>query len=112
MNGVSGSRAAPPYVPEVVIDGVRYDQLMNGNEQGLGQVGGCLAAYDDTSGELLWAIKVYDNARDPDVEGDIQDVFFKSMTVDGGKLRIENEVGQVFLVDPASRDVEEITGRG
>jgi hypothetical protein len=70
-------------------------------------MGGYLAAYHEESGEQLWTLKVYDNRRDPQREGDVQDVFFRSMTMrDDGKLLIENERGPRFVVDPASRSVE------
>ena len=53
----------------------------------------------------LWRLRVYQNARNPDLEGDVQDVFFRSMRVEHGKLLIENENGERFEVDPKSRHV-------
>lgn len=100
---LSASRAAPPRVPPVFIDGVRYAQVF-GNVDDDGQVGGILAAYDGGNREL-WRLRVYENARNPDLEGDVQDVFFRSMRAEHGKLQIENENGQRFEVDPASRQV-------
>ena len=69
-----------------------------------GQVGGMLAAYDASNREV-WRLKVYENPRRPELEGDVQDVWFRSLRVERGKLLIENERGERFEVDPATRHV-------
>lgn len=99
----SASRAPPPRVPPVFIAGVRYAQVP-GDLETDGQVGGILAAYDASSREL-WRLKVYENPRRPELEGDVQDVWFRSLRAEGGKLLIENERGERFEVDPATRHV-------
>jgi hypothetical protein len=43
--------------------------------------------------------------RRPELEGDVQDVWFRSLRVERGKLLIENERGERFEVDPATRHV-------
>jgi hypothetical protein len=102
--GPSASRLPPPDVAPVSIDGVRYAQRA-GKEAVDGQVGGLLGAYD-SAGTLLWTLKVYDNRRRPDLEGDVQDVYFKSLAVEpDGRLRIVNEVGDAFIVDVNTREV-------
>jgi len=102
----SGSRIPAPKVEPVRIGGVRYEQVPNGLLAGFDQMGGYLSAYDEASGKLLWSLKIYDNRRDPAREGDVQDVFFKSMKAQGdGTLLIENERGKRFVVDPKSRAV-------
>ncbi|TFW17053.1 hypothetical protein [Duganella callida] len=97
------SRAPAPRVAPVFIAGVRYAQVA-GNQDTDGQVGGILAAYDASNREL-WRLKVYANARRPDLEGDVQDVWFRSLRVQGDRLLIENERGEQFEVDPAARRV-------
>lgn len=97
------SRAPPPRVPPVFIAGIRYAQVA-GDPDVDGQVGGILAAYDASNREL-WRLKVYVNARRPDLEGDVQDVWFRSMRAEEGLLLIENERGERFKVDPAKRQV-------
>lgn len=100
----SGSRIPSPAVAAVKAGGVRYEQVSNGLLAGFDQMGGYLAAYDDASGRQLWTLKVYDNQRSPDREGDVQDVFFKSMSVrPDGTLLIENERGARYVVDPTAR---------
>jgi hypothetical protein len=100
----SGSRIPSPAVAPVKAGGVRFEQVSNGLLAGFEQMGGYLAAYDDASGRQLWTLKVYDNRRSLDREGDVQDVFFKAMSLrPDGTLLIENERGARFVVDPAAR---------
>ena len=101
---VRASRLPPPKVEPVTINGVRYSQVA-GKESVDGQVGGLLGAYNP-KGELLWTLKIYENRRDSRLEGDVQDVFFRSMSVDpDGRLRIVNERGDTYLVDVTTRGV-------
>ena len=99
------SRIPPPKVAPVVVAGVRYVQIA-GDLDIDGQLGGMLAAFG-TGGEVLWTLKVYDNRRlIADLEGDVQDCFFRSMSIDpDGRLRIVNERGSIFLVDVQTRSV-------
>ncbi|HET6433608.1 hypothetical protein [Dyella sp.] len=102
----SSSRIPAPAVAPVVVGEVRYEQVPNGLLAGLDQMGGYLAAFDVASGARLWTLEVYDNKRVPEKEGDVQDVFFKSMTAQAdGTLLIENERGGRFVVDPEARSV-------
>jgi len=99
------SRIPPPKVAPVVVDGIRYAQRA-GDLAVDGQMGGMLAAFG-AGGEVLWTLKVYDNRRlITNLEGDVQDCFFRSMSVDpDGRLRIINERGAIFLVDVTTRSV-------
>ncbi len=103
-DGPRASRLPPAKVAPVTIGGIRYEQRI-GNESADGQVGGLLAAYD-AAGKLLWTTKVYDNRRRPDLEGDVQDVYFSALTLEpDGRLRIVNESDDTFLVDVKTRAV-------
>ena len=97
------SRIPPPRIPSVFIAGVRYAQVP-GDAEADGQVGGMLAAYDASRREL-WRLKVYENPRRPELEGDVQDVWFRTLRAEGGRLLIENERGARFEVDPVTRHV-------
>ncbi len=99
----SASRAPPPRVAPVLLGGIRYAQIA-GDPKTDGQAGGFLAAYDSSNREL-WRLKVYDNPRRPELEGDVQDVWFRSLRVESSKLLIENERGERFEIDPATRRV-------
>jgi hypothetical protein len=104
MTGKIVSRIPAPRVPAVAIAAVRYEQIGNGKLAGFDQLGGYLAAVDEASGKQLWTLKVYDNVRNEEREGDVQDVFFKTMAAQpDGTLLIENEKGRRFSVDPAAR---------
>ncbi|CAM4084710.1 hypothetical protein ROSA5918_22345 [Roseateles saccharophilus] len=100
----SGSRIPAPADTPVSTGGVRYEQVKNGLTAGFDQMGGYLAAYDEASGQQLWTLKVFDNQRLPGKEGDVQDVFFKSMTLQAdGTLLIENERRARLVVDLETR---------
>lgn len=99
-------RVAPPVVPPVVRDGVRYAQAEDGRALGHDQVGGVLVATAADGGQRLWTLVVYDNRTQPDREADVQWRFFKSMAFDAdGRLRIVNEASKTFLVDVKTRTV-------
>jgi hypothetical protein len=101
----SFDRSPPPEVPPVVRDGLRYVQHIGTHDDSIGQSGGLLDIMDDATGKLLATLKVYDNTRSPDVEGDVQDIFFESMAFDAaGKLIITDEVGRRFAVDVVKRE--------
>ena len=69
-------------------------------------MGGWLAAVDVASGRQLWVLKVYGNGREPTLEGNIQDVFFRTMVRQAcATLLIENERRGRFAGDPASRTI-------
>lgn len=101
------SRGPPPIVRPITIDGIIYRQVA-GNAQIDGQAGGMLGAFD-AQGTLLWTVKIYDNVRRPDIEGDVQDVFFQAMTLDAdGTIRITSEAGKRFRFDPKTRSVTQL----
>jgi len=102
----SADRGAPPSVPALERDGVRYEQNLDASEAEFGQVGGVLRARDARTGVLLWSLKVYPNARQPGLEGDVQDIFFRSMAFDDeNRLVIQNERGARFAIDVTKRTV-------
>jgi hypothetical protein len=91
-------RPPPPRIAPVVKDGVRYQPKFGGSSDP--QVGGLLAACDAKSDKELWTLVVYENKRRPDLEGDVQDIFFKSMKFEtDGRLVIVNEIGRRYAVD-------------
>ena len=105
MNPPTLSRRAPPYVPPVEKNGIKYEQIMNGIDAGLPNLTGNLAAVG-SDGQRLWTLSVYSKAMVPGLEADVQWVYFKSMAFDAdGKLRITNESGKAYLVDVDARSV-------
>jgi hypothetical protein len=103
---VTGSfdRNPPPAVPAIVRDGKRYAQRLGSHDADAGQAGGLLDIIDDATGAVEATIKVYDNKRDPKIEGDVQDIFFAAMAFDdAGRLIVTDEVGRRFAVDVKAR---------
>jgi hypothetical protein len=100
-------RSGPDPVDPVRFGGIRYEAMPWGKARGLGQNGGYVAAIDEKSGDELWLLKVYDVTYDGDMEGDKQDVFVTSLDIDsaGRRLTVENEAGDRFSVDLATRKV-------
>jgi hypothetical protein len=100
-------RSGPDPVDPVRFGGIRYEAMPWGKARGLGQNGGYVAAIDEKSGDELWLLKVYDVSYDGDMEGDKQDVFVTSLDIDsaGRRLTVENEAGDRFSVDLATRKV-------
>jgi hypothetical protein len=102
---MKAKRVPPPDVPPVRIGAVRYEVLQSSRKRGLPQNGGYIVACDVASGEELWTLRVYETVYDPAVELDVQDVFIQSMkkTLLGGKLKVEDERGRRFSIDPVAR---------
>ncbi len=102
------SRGAPPKVLPIVIDGVRYSQVLNARRIGVDAGGGWMMASDDKTGERLWTLCVYEVTIDPADETGVQEVFFKSMTRIARRhaLLIVNEDDAAFEVDLDTRQVK------
>jgi hypothetical protein len=99
----SASRPPPPVIAPITRDGVRY-------ESGWSHPG-VLFAVDEKSGKPLWQVEVYEYLVDEQVETDIQEVYFKSMSLDasGEALLIEDERGVRHLVDLKTRKARLLT---
>jgi hypothetical protein len=94
----SASRVGMPALPPITFEGKRYQQIMNGEREGLGQRTGLMSVLDLATGAPPAVVKIYDYPRDPGLEADAGDVFFKVFELDAGRreLRIENERRQRF----------------
>ena len=104
----SEKRVGPPVVPPVEVGALRFEAIHWGKERGLSQNGGYIAAFDKATGKELWTLKVYDIQYDQTLESDVQDIFIKSMskTLFGGKLKIKDERGRRYVVDPDAKTVQ------
>ena len=105
---LQAKRVAPPEVAPVTIGDLRFEAVHWGKERGFGQNGGYVAAFDAASGQELWTLEVYQVDYDPEMEADVQDVFIQSMSRSlwGKKLKITDERGRRYVVDPQSRSVK------
>ena len=55
---------------------------------------------------------MFDNTRDPDFEGDAQDVFVREMHFDAdGRLQVVDEIGRHWVVDVKTRTSTPATPR-
>ena len=80
-------RAAPSKVMPVKVGNVEYSAPHGKLQNQMG----CIEARKVGSGELLWIRQVYVVKYDPDLEGDVQDVYIKKIKVKGNSLIITNE---------------------
>lgn len=101
------SRPPPPRVAPISHAGTRYEQVKNARSLGFEQVTGYLAAIDESTGDRLWVLKVYDNLVNPTMESDVQQTYFSAMELSAGgqELKITNEDGDCFLVEIKSQRV-------
>lgn len=101
-----GKRAAPADVPAVKLGKISYEVVHWGRMRDLPQNGGYLAA-KDAAGKELWIEQIYQTKPDPQLEGDVQDVFITSLKVarDGKTLEMQDERGRTWRFDPLKRKV-------
>ena len=98
-------RSGPKDVPPVTVEGVKYSAPHWGKAIGKPQNGGYIQANNVETGKLLWELRVYEIKYDPNLEGDVQDVFITSLKLTDGNLEVVNERGAKFVVDIAKRKV-------
>ena len=103
----NAKRAGPPKVAPVAIGDLEFAAIPWGKARGLGQNGGYVAAIDRATGKEMWTLKVYDVRYDPALEGDVQDIFIKSLakSASGRELFVTDERGRRYFVDPQTRSV-------
>jgi hypothetical protein len=107
----SASRVGMPALPPITFEGKRYQQIMNGEREGLGQRTGLMSVLDLASGAEPTIVKIYDFPREAGLEADAGDVFFKTFELDTARreLRIENERRQRFVYGIDDGVVRELT---
>jgi hypothetical protein len=105
MDGIS--RAPPPDVAPIAIDGVIYAQVLNARTLGMPVSCGYLKAEDSKTGASQWLQKIYDVKTNPADETDVQEVYFRRLERVPGQrvLRIENEAGGRFTLNIDTRQV-------
>jgi len=100
-----GKRSAPKAVPPVVRDGIEYSAPLD-------RMGFVVATWTKTKREI-WSRQVYviKHEYKLGLEKDLQDVFITDLGIAGGKLRIRNERGGEFELDPESLNVKVLKGQ-
>lgn len=61
-----------------------------------------LVCSEGKTGQLLWKTRIYDKAVDRGLERDIQDIWLKSLSLNGNLLIAEDEKGGTYQVDLAT----------
>ena len=105
----SMKREGPDPVDPVTIGGTRYEAVHWGDEIGVKQNGGYIAAFDVASGTREWLLQVYEITYDEARERDVQDLFITRLFLvdEEGLLGIDDEDGRSFIVDTRSRTVRD-----
>lgn len=93
-------RAPPATIKPIEQDGIRY---LVPNDDGRRAY---VQAWDVKAEKKVWEADLFRTEIKPDLEDDVQWVFVKSMMIDKGKLRIVDEKGRTFMLDPTTRKVE------
>ena len=100
-------RGAPAEALPVTVGNIEYSAP---HRNGTYRKMGLLEARDLKSGKLIWSRQIYAVKYDPDLEGDVQDVFIKSITAEGNHLIINNERNSKYQLDLNSLEVKVIKG--
>ena len=100
------SRVGPAHFYPIGFEGKRYKEILNGELLDLPQRTGLMMVIDDATNARIAVVKVYETPRTPNLEADVQDVFFTVFELDAVRreIRIANEHGArfVFLIDDLS----------
>jgi hypothetical protein len=89
----AAKRAAPPKVEPVIHEGIRYVAPNDDGRRGY------VEAWDVETGKKLWDLTIFTNRIDPKLEEDVQLVFIKALSVEGGVLLVTSEHGRRYQVD-------------
>ena len=100
-------RRAPAEVLPVTVGNIEYSAP---HRKGTHKQMGFIEARELKGGKLIWSRQIYAVKYDPDLEGDVQDVFIKSITVQGNHLIITNERNSKYQLDLNSLEVKVIKG--
>ena len=99
-------RAVPSKVMPVQVGSIEYSAPHGKSQNQMG----CIEARKVGSGELLWIRQVYVVKYDPDLEGDVQDVYIKSFKVKGNSLIIINERKSEYQLNLKTLQVKVLGG--
>lgn len=110
MATFSAKRIAPKEVAPLVLNGIRYEAVVNGRPLGYEHRGGIIAAFDERDGAQLWHLQVYRNQYNEILEKDVQDVFITKIEVatDGKSLLITNERSVRYLLNLGDHSVTKL----
>lgn len=98
------------HVPQLVFEGLRYKEILNGQLLDLPQRTGLMLIIDEATNSRVDIVKIYDVPHDPTLEADVQDVFFKvfELACDRREIQITNERGERFIFAIDARSVSRL----
>jgi len=99
-------RAVPSKVMPVQVGSIEYSAPHGKSQNQMGSI----EARRVGSGKLLWRRQVYVVKYDPDLEGDVQDVYIKSFKVKGNSLIITNERKSEYQLNLKTLHVKVLKG--
>ena len=89
-------RLAPKPVAPVQHEGIEFRAPLGVDKMGIVQ------AMDIKTQKIIWQAKLYTIEFDPNLERDVQWVFISDLKIEAGLLKVTNERGQLFTLDPAT----------
>jgi glucose dehydrogenase len=66
---------------------------------------GFVVALDAATKKELWRARIYQVSKNPDLEGDVQDVFITKLAKDGGTLIVADERNRTYRLDLTTKNV-------
>ena len=100
-------RGAPAEVLPLTEGNIEYSAPhRNGTQKQMGFI----EARDLKSGKLIWSRQIYSVKYDPDLEGDVQDVYIKKIKVKGNSLIITNERKSEYQLNLKTLQVKMLKG--
>jgi hypothetical protein len=89
----SAKRVAPVKVAAVIYEGIRYVAPNDDGRRGY------IEAWNIGTNKKRWALTIFTNGIDPNLEEDIQWVFIKALNIQDGRLMVTSERGKTYQVD-------------
>ena len=100
-------RGAPAEVLPVTVGNIEYSAPhRNGTHKQMGFI----EARDLKSGKMIWSRQIYTVKYDPDLVGDLQEIFIKRITVERNNLIIINERNSKYQLNLNSLEVKVLHG--
>jgi hypothetical protein len=96
-------RIAPQKVEPVIVADMRIEAPLDSGRSER------IQAFDRLDGHFLWAVVVFENKIDPNLEEDVQWRFIKKMALANGALEILAEDGTRYSVDLSTHKVTGLT---
>ncbi len=95
-------RSGPPKVDPVIHEGIRF---VTPNDDGRRAY---IEAWDVQTNRKLWNLTVFTNTIDSRLEEDVQWVFIKSLSIEGGMLLVTSEHGRRYQVDLKTKTIKKL----